>query len=86
MKNAHESWIVALDSLNQTNIIASGGCDKQIKLWSIVGEMKGLSLLRTIETKGIVTDIKLTPSELVATSCDEHRLGRWLKAKCRNQI
>lgn len=48
MKNAHESWIVALDSLNQTNIMASGGCDQKIKLWSIVGEMKGLSLLRTI--------------------------------------
>ena len=48
--------------------------------------MKGLNLLKTIQTKGIVTDIKMRDDCIVATSCDEHRLGRWIRTKCRNQI
>jgi len=35
---------------------------------------------------GIVTDIKLSNKELIATECDEHRLGRWITCKTRNKI
>ena len=35
---------------------------------------------------GIITDIKLGNNFVAATECDEHRLGRWQTAKCRNRI
>ena len=36
-RGAHDSWIVSMDSLKQTNILATGGCDKRLKLWGIAG-------------------------------------------------
>lgn len=32
---AHEGWICALDTVKQSNIFASGGTDKIIKIWGI---------------------------------------------------
>ena len=48
--------------------------------------MKGMEKLREIAMKGITTDIKLFKNELIATECEEHRLGRWITAKTRNKI
>ena len=43
---AHKGWICALDTLKQSNILASGGTDNMIKIWSIDNEMKGMTKLR----------------------------------------
>lgn len=86
MANAHNSWIGALDSVRQTNVFASGDCDKSIKIWAIGPELKNFNLIHEIQSKGIVTDLKLSEKELVATACDEHRLGRWITTRVRNQI
>jgi hypothetical protein len=39
-----------------------------------------------IRAKGIVTDLKMREGEIVVASCDEHRLGRWITMRVRNQI
>lgn len=66
---AHDGWICALDTLKQTNVLASGGTDNLIKIWGIDGDMKGMTKLREISMKGIITDIKLFKNELIATEC-----------------
>ena len=86
MRDAHENWIGALDTIKQSNIFASGGCDSLVKIWGIGENLKGFHQIHQIETKGIVTDLKINEKEVVATSCDEHRLGRWITKRCRNQI
>jgi WD40 repeat protein len=32
---AHNGWICALDTLKQSNIVASGGTDNVIKIWGM---------------------------------------------------
>ena len=85
-RNVHEGWICALDCIKQTNIFASGGSDKVVKIWAIDPDSKNLTLLQELQTPGIVTDLKINNTCIAATACDEHRLGRWVKGRCRNQI
>lgn len=56
---AHKGWICALDTLKQTNILASGGTDNVLKIWGIDEDMKNMTKLREISMNGITTDIKL---------------------------
>lgn len=44
--DAHEGWICALDTLKQSNIMASGGTDKTVKIWGIENEMKGMTKIK----------------------------------------
>jgi hypothetical protein len=48
-----------MDTLKQSNIVASGGTDKILKIWGIEPEMKGMRKIREIPMNGIITDIKL---------------------------
>ena len=65
-----KGWISAMDNLKQTNILATAGIDRTVKLWGIEGESKGLNLLKEIEVNGIVTDLKLREDLLAVTECD----------------
>lgn len=61
MANAHpKGWISAMDNIKQTNVLATAGIDRTVKIWGIEGEAKGLKLMREIEIKGIVTDLKMS--------------------------
>lgn len=87
MPQAHpKGWISALDNIKQTNIVASAGIDRVVKIWGVEGAGNELSLLKQVQVEGIVTDLKLTPELLAVTECDELRLGRWVTDKCRNKI
>lgn len=59
MKNAHESWIGALDVIKQSNIFASGGCDSLVKIWAVGEDLKAFQQIHQIQTKGIVTDLRI---------------------------
>lgn len=62
MPDAHpKGWISALDNIKQTNILASAGIDRVVKIWSVEGEGNALSLLKEVEVNGIVTDLKISP-------------------------
>lgn len=43
---AHNGWICALDTLKQSNIVASGGTDNVIKIWGMDQQMKAMTMLR----------------------------------------
>jgi len=47
MVNAHsKGWISAMDNIKQTNVLATAGIDRTVKIWGIEGDSKGLKLLR----------------------------------------
>jgi WD40 repeat protein len=79
-------WISALDNIKQTNVFATAGIDRVVKIWGIEGDHSGMKLLREVQVDGIVTDLQLRPDFLAVTECDELRLGRWITDKCRNKI
>lgn len=85
--HAHpRGWISALDTLKQTNLLATAGIDHVVKLWAIEGDAKAVKLLHELPVDGIVTDLKLQEGLVAVTECDELRLGRWHTDKCRNKI
>ena len=58
--DAHsKGWISALDSIKQSNIFASGGVDRVVKLWAIEGECSGIRCLQEFPVNGIITDLVL---------------------------
>jgi WD40 repeat protein len=62
LPRAHlKGWISALDTIKQSNIFATGGIDRVVKIWGIEGDNAGLKCLHQIGVNGIVTDLKLTP-------------------------
>jgi ribosomal RNA-processing protein 9 len=87
LPNAHpKGWISAMDNIKQSNLLATAGIDRTVKVWAIEGDHSGLKLLKEIPVNGIVTDLKLTWDYLAVTECDELRLGRWVTDKCRNKV
>ena len=48
MREAHSSWIGALDTIKQSNILASGGCDSRIKIWAIEENLKAYKQIHEI--------------------------------------
>lgn len=40
--HSHDSWIVSLDCIKQSNVLASGGCDGIVKIWAIGPEQRSL--------------------------------------------
>jgi hypothetical protein len=41
-------WISAMDNIKQTNVFATGACDKKLKIWGIEGELKGINVIKEI--------------------------------------
>ena len=56
-----------MDTLKQTNILATGGIDRSVRIWGVEGEGRGLNLLREVKVDGIITDLKLE-AELLAVA------------------
>ena len=71
LQRAHlKGWISALDTIKQSNIFATAGIGRVVKIWGIEGDNAGLKCLREVRVDGIVTDLKLTPEMLAVTECD----------------
>lgn len=88
--DAHNRWVTALDSLKQTDLVASAGGhpqDRCVKLWALEAETKsGMKQIQEASVEGIVSALQVTQSFLALAESDEHRLGRWITAKVRNRI
>ena len=65
-----QGWISAMDNIKQSNVFATAGIDKSVKLWGIEGDNTGLKVLKELPVKGIVTDLKLSRECLAVTECD----------------
>lgn len=72
-------WISSVAALTYTNLIASGSCDGNIKLWKCGNDNQGLEEIRQIKAPGFVNAMVFSSGGnfLVAGVGQEHRLGRW---------
>lgn len=48
--------------------------------------MKKFDKINEVATEGIVNDIKINSNSMLVVESDEHRLGRWITKKSKNQI
>ncbi|XP_065165035.1 U3 small nucleolar RNA-interacting protein 2-like [Atheta coriaria] len=77
--NDQPLWITALAALVNTDLVASGSYDGNIKLWKVGDHSKTLTHLMTIPVLGYVNSLAFSNdgSKLIAAVGSEHRLGRW---------
>lgn len=81
IRNAHGEgrWIVCLDALKYTDLVASGSSDGFIRFWKADAKLKILGSVASIPMKGYINSLKFSSSGryLIVGVGQEHRLGRW---------
>jgi len=82
VRDAHSgTWLTSVASMPNSDIIASGGSDGCIKLWSVNLKTKRIDSnpLATLPVPGYINGLAFGASGkvLIAGSGQEHRLGRW---------
>jgi len=83
------NWITAVSALKYSDVIASGSCDGNIRLWRADATLKTITPLLTIPCTGFVNSLSFSRSGryLVAGVGQEHRFGRWWRLQeARNGI
>ncbi len=80
------NWVSAVTCLPMSDLVASGSCDGQIRLWQCGEHFRRLSPLLTVPAPGFVNGLAFAPSAgggtewvLLAALGQEHRLGRWTR-------
>lgn len=73
------NWIVSLCALPNSDLVASGSKDGDIRLWRRDDEKHTLVPVSNIPISGFVNTLQFTPSGnyLIAGIGQEHKLGRW---------
>ncbi|XP_076357390.1 U3 small nuclear riboprotein factor 55K isoform X2 [Tachypleus tridentatus] len=82
-------WICSVASLQNTDIVASGSHDGEVRIWKCGEDFRNFTLLGTVPIKGFINALQFTKDgkHLVAGVGQEHRLGRWWRIKeARNSI
>ncbi|XP_048879826.1 U3 small nucleolar RNA-interacting protein 2 [Brienomyrus brachyistius] len=76
-------WICAVAALHNTDLVASGSHDSQVRLWQCGDGYRSLQALFSVPVEGFVNSLKFSNSGnfLVAGVGQEHRLGRWWRIK-----
>ncbi|KAF4524613.1 hypothetical protein B566_EDAN013864 [Ephemera danica] len=88
-ENNQPYWICSIATLLNTDLVASGSQDGQVRLWKCGEGFRTLTLLFCIPMVGFVNTMSFTPdgANLVLGVGQEHRLGRWWRIKeARNCI
>ncbi|KAI4474914.1 hypothetical protein M0802_015381 [Mischocyttarus mexicanus] len=77
--NDEPNWITSIATLLNTDLVASGSKNGEIKLWRCGDSFKSLHPLFTIKVIGFINSLLFTPdgNNLIAGVGKEHRLGRW---------
>ncbi|KAF7391129.1 hypothetical protein HZH66_009609 [Vespula vulgaris] len=87
--NGQPNWISSIATLLNTDLVASGSQNGEIKLWRCGDSFKSLHPLFTIKLVGFINSLVFTPdgNNLIAGVGQEHRLGRWWRIpEARNCI
>lgn len=82
-------WISSIATLLNTDLVASGSQNGEIKLWQCGDSFKSLSPLFTVKLVGFINSLAFTPdgNNLIAGVGQEHRLGRWWRIpEAKNSI
>lgn len=83
------NWISSVAALHNTDLVASGSKDSNIRLWQCSKGYKSLLPLFNIPVVGFVNALEFSEdgTMLVAGVGQEHRLGRWWSLKqAKNQV
>lgn len=77
--NRQPNWICALGTLLNTDLVASGSHNGDVKLWKLQDGFRRVDLLFTIPIQGFVNCLNFTTDGkfLIAAIGTEHRFGRW---------
>ncbi|KAK2589024.1 hypothetical protein KPH14_001867 [Odynerus spinipes] len=87
--NGQPMWISSIATLLNTDLVASGSQNGEIKLWRCGDSFKSLNPLFTIKLVGFINSLVFTPdgNNLIAGVGQEHRLGRWWRIpEAKNSI
>lgn len=77
--NNQPNWVVAVTSLLNSDLIATGSSEGLIRLWKITNSYKKIEPVLEIPVNGFVNSLCFTQDgkNLIAAISREHRLGRW---------
>lgn len=77
--NDEPNWITSIATFLNTDLVASGSKNGEIKLWRCGDSFKSLHPLFTIKLVGFINSLLFTSdgNNLIAGVGKEHRLGRW---------
>ncbi|CAJ0940890.1 unnamed protein product [Ranitomeya imitator] len=76
-------WVSAVAAALNSDVVASGSHDGNLRIWQCAENFKGLQPLCVIPLVGFVNSLQFSSSAdfLVAGVGQEHRLGRWWRLK-----
>ncbi|KAM3915521.1 U3 small nucleolar RNA-interacting protein 2 [Leptodactylus fuscus] len=76
-------WVSAVAAALNSDVVASGSHDGNVRIWKCAEAFRGLQPLYTIPLVGFVNSLQFSSSAdfLVAGVGQEHRLGRWWRLK-----
>ena len=79
--NEEPNWISSIATFTNTDLVASGSQDGQIKLWKCENNFRALTPVLSIPVTGFVNAMAFTSdgNYLIVGIGQEHRLGRWWK-------
>jgi len=87
--NGEPHWVSALATLYNSDLVATGSRDGNIRLWTVGEQFKSIKQIGSIQVDGFVNSLSVGCSGqlLVAGVGQEHRLGRWWReAGVKNRI
>ncbi|KAK4323667.1 hypothetical protein Pmani_005640 [Petrolisthes manimaculis] len=89
-ENGQPNWLTAVAALINTDLVASGSMDGQVRFWHLDTRSKRFfKQLFSVQVTGIVNSLAFTSSgsHLVVGVGQEHKLGRWYRQPAaRNSI
>jgi ribosomal RNA-processing protein 9 len=74
-------WITSVAAAHNSDLIVSGSSNGFLKFWQVSTDYKSLKLVKQIELKGFINDLKFIENgrKLVCAVGQEHKSGRWWK-------
>lgn len=77
--NNQPNWITAVASLQNTDLVASGSYNGEIKVWKLGDGFRTIEFLFSVPVDGFINSLVFSADGkyLVAGVGREHRLGRW---------
>jgi len=87
--NNEPHWISSLATLYNTDMVATGSRDGDVRIWSVGAEFKTISLVKKFKMPGFVNSLSICSEGklIIAGIGQEHRLGRWwVEKKAKNRI
>ena len=88
-ENGNPRWICSVAALSNSDLVATGSNDGQVRLWKCSNRFHQLTLIFEIPVCGFVNDLRFTEdgSYLMVAVGQEHKLGRWWTIKeARNTV